>query len=179
MHRCFLCRTAGPALPGCLTAALPLVGRPWGAAGWGRTPSVGCQPPAAPQPPAQPPAKGPRLCTTLGLARGLKINACECPAEAEAGRTIGGNASARKHCFAADTCFLRPAMGTLISQTQKGSGVALQPPWEHRGFWCTLIPAWHIGNGWVGVRCPRCPQRPLSLPPRPAVCSPSAAVPKL
>lgn len=62
-----------------------------------------------------------------GLARGLKINACECPAEAEAGCTIGGNASACKHCFAADTCFLRPAVGTLILQTQRGSGAAPQP----------------------------------------------------
>lgn len=66
----------------------------------------------------------------LGLARGLKINACECPVEAEAACTIGGNASACKHCFAADTCFLRPAVGTLILQTQRGSGAAPQPPRE-------------------------------------------------
>lgn len=65
-----------------------------------------------------------------GLARGLKINACECPVEAEAACTIGGNASACKHCFAADTCFLRPAVGTLILQTQRGSGAAPQPPRE-------------------------------------------------
>lgn len=103
---------------------------------------------------------------TGGLAGGLKITLCECPAGlGPQPRPVHNRRkhAGIEHCFAADARFLCPAVGTLLSPAQRGCGAGARPPWH---------PArcgWH-GHRWLSPGSPSLCPGMCSLPGVPAQC---------